>query len=85
MTERHRLAGDAAGRHLLQPVPSGVHFRPVGFGKDIYGIWTYEVCACACVMVKLSTSPQIVFPLKSLLMVGVLMCVYLVVRFIGSA
>jgi glycine/D-amino acid oxidase-like deaminating enzyme len=42
--ERPELDRDAHTRRLLQPLPAGVHVRPVDleFGDELYLIWTYE-------------------------------------------
>lgn len=41
-TERKRFADDPGTRWLLEPFPGGVHVRPVGEGRDIFLIWTFE-------------------------------------------
>lgn len=43
--EREKLAADPATRHLTEPFPAGVHFRPrFRDGKHtLLGIWTYDI------------------------------------------
>jgi len=43
--ERLELAANQKTRWLLEPLPSGVHFRPEGKGQGAYllGIWTYDI------------------------------------------
>ncbi len=40
--ERDALAEDAATRYLLEPLPAGVHGRPVGAGDQVLMYWTYD-------------------------------------------
>lgn len=42
--ERHELARSPAHRHLLEPLPAGVHGRPEGAGDSrvVLLIWTYD-------------------------------------------
>ena len=41
-TERARFAADPQASWLLQPFPGGLHLRPVGDGRDVFLIWTFE-------------------------------------------
>jgi len=41
-TERARFAADPQSRWLLEPFPGGMHVRPVGDGRDVFLIWTFE-------------------------------------------
>jgi glycine/D-amino acid oxidase-like deaminating enzyme len=45
--ERKELAGGQNTRWLLEPFPSGVHFRPEGKGQNTFllGLWTYDIKA----------------------------------------
>ena len=40
--DRARFAVDPAARWLLEPFPGGLHVRPVGDGRDVFLIWTFE-------------------------------------------
>jgi sarcosine oxidase subunit beta len=40
--DRARFAADPATRWLLEPFPGGLHVRPVGNGRDVFLIWTFE-------------------------------------------
>lgn len=42
--ERRELEGSEEGRRLLEPLPGGVHARPVDLahGDELYAIWTFE-------------------------------------------
>ena len=40
--DRVRFDGDPMTRWLLEPFPGGLHVRPVGEGRDVYVIWTFE-------------------------------------------
>jgi len=40
--ERARFASDPNARWLLEPFPGGLHIRPIGDGRDILLIWTFE-------------------------------------------
>ena len=40
--ERARFAADPQSRWLLEPFPGGLHVRPVGDGRDVFLIWTFE-------------------------------------------
>ena len=40
--ERARFAADPRSRWLLEPFPGGLHVRPVGDGRDVFIIWTFE-------------------------------------------
>ena len=40
--ERVKFAADPALRWLLEPFPGGMHVRPVGEGRDVMLIWTFE-------------------------------------------
>ena len=40
--ERAALAEDEATRYLLEPLPAGVHGRPVGAGDQVLMYWTYD-------------------------------------------
>ena len=40
--ERARFAADPHTRWLVEPFPGGLHVRPVGDGRDVFLIWTFE-------------------------------------------
>jgi sarcosine oxidase, subunit beta len=40
--ERARFEADPQARWVLEPFPGGLHVRPVGSGRDVYLIWTFE-------------------------------------------
>ena len=40
--ERERFASNPATRWLTEPFPGGLHVRPVGDGRDVFLIWTFE-------------------------------------------
>jgi glycine/D-amino acid oxidase-like deaminating enzyme len=42
VADRARFDGDASTRWLLDPFPGGLHVRPVGEGRDVFLIWTFE-------------------------------------------
>jgi glycine/D-amino acid oxidase-like deaminating enzyme len=41
-SERARFASDPNAHWLLEPFPGGLHIRPIGDGRDILLIWTFE-------------------------------------------
>jgi len=43
--ERARFASDPATRWLVEPLPGGLHVRPVGEERDVWLIWTFESAA----------------------------------------